>query len=163
MRVDEVIEKREELFSNGVAAVANDNERGLASRDVARRNIHVDSSSSGSGMGAWNQKVRPVAGSRLPGVDRCIEAAVRIIPDQTGIEDRAVVRRHGEGIDFARRHAVLSGQLRRGGMRRPDDEIAFRLDWRKRSVGQLSRLGIIRIFWARVGGRVLRSSPDVSM
>ena len=142
--VDQIVEDGEELLSDGVAAVANDDERRLASRDVARRNIDIDSSGPGSRMGAWNKKVRLVAVSRLPGLDRRIEAAVRIIPDHAGIEDCAVVRRHGEGIDLARGRSVLS-KFRRGGMCRPDDEIAFRLDWRKRSVGQLSRLGIIGI------------------
>src|SRR3984957_3316841 len=121
MRVDEIIEQGEELFSNGIAAVANDNERSFASRDVARRNVDIDSSGPNSRMGAWDEKVRLVAGSRLPGIDRRVEAAIRIIPDHAGIEDCAIAGRHREGINLPRRRAILSGQLRRGRMGRPDD------------------------------------------
>src|SRR3984885_12741703 len=148
MLTDQIVKNREQLFFVIKAvgtSVAKDDERSFASRDVARRNIDVDGPGPDSRMGGWNQKVRLVAGRRLPAVDRRIEAAVRIIPDHAGTEDRAIIRRHGEGINLACGRAVLSGKPWGGGVGRPDDEIAFRLARRKRSVWQLSRLRIVGI------------------
>jgi hypothetical protein len=167
MRVDQVIENREELLfivKAVRAAIAEDNERSFASRDVTSRNIDVDGPVPYSCMGGRHQKVRLVPGRGLPGVDRRIEAAVGIITDQTGIEDGALIRRHREGIDLARGRSVLSGELRRWRMCRPNDKIAFRLAWGKRSVRQFGRgriVGILRVASRRQGFEIEARRVDV--
>ena len=147
MLPDEIVKNGKELLFIGVARVAEDNERSFAPRYVTRRNIDVDRPRPDPGMSRWNKKVRLVAGRCLPRVDRLIEAAVGIIPDHAGIEDGAIVRRHGEGIDLARGRSVLSRHLRRRRMCRPDDEVAFRLARGERSVGQFGRRRIVGILW----------------
>ena len=129
MLMDKIVEDREKLLFIGVAAVAKDNERSFASRDVIRRNIHIDAPRPDPGMGRRNKKVRLVPGRRLSRVDRRIEASVGIVTDHAGVEDRAVVGRHRERIDLSGRRALLSGKLRGGGMRRPDDEISLGAAW----------------------------------
>src|SRR6202041_408967 len=128
MLLDEIVEDGKELLFVGVAAVAKDNEWSFASGCVVSGNIDIDGAGPDSRVGSGNKKVRLIAGRRLRGVNRGIETTVRIIPDHAGIEARAVIRRYGEGIDLARGRSVVSGRLWRGGVRRPDDEIAFRLD-----------------------------------
>jgi hypothetical protein len=86
MLLDEIVEDGEELLFIGLAAVANDNERSFVSRDVTRRNIHIDVPRPDPGVGRQNKKVRLIPGRRLGGEDRRIEAAAGIIADHAGVE-----------------------------------------------------------------------------
>ena len=50
----------------------------------------------------------------------------------------------GEVVDGPLRHTVLHGQLRRGGVRRTDDEVAVHIRCRNRPIGQFFGLDVAR-------------------
>ena len=142
---DQVVERGGEVLVGGRAAVADHDERRLRAAHILRRDIDVDRARPGAGMAGGHDHVRLVARRRHRHHDRAVVAARRIVADQAGVVDHAVLRRQREGRDRAARHAVLGRGLGGGRVGRADDEIPLGAGRRQRAVGKLRRARIVRV------------------